>query len=394
MKTPECPFQPDAYASLAGELPPAEGERFARHLATCPACRAELAALESTRCLLLATPAVEPAPDLGRRILAAIERDKAGLEPAGTGFRVARWPAVAAMAACIALACVLVGHLFAPSSGPRDAVASRDPHGERAIRWLVDHQDADGSWNAARWGGSPKFQVALTALSALALFESLPADDPRLASAARACVWLAGQQSNDGTFGPVFQGTPYNHAMATMAVLHAHRISPDAAKKATLDRAISAISRRQFADGAWGYNALPFRGDHSITEWNLAALDQATRDGWTGLEVRADRARQWMRNRPRSPQAEPPDSPSESLARASAHLTGPDLYAAYFQVQALLRDTSPASRDRLTEVRQLLRANQEQSGDLAGSWPPEDRWSSAGGRLYSTAMATLALANR
>lgn len=396
MKTTDCPHLPDTSAFLAGELPPLEQARFADHLPTCPVCEAEAAALESTRRILLTVPAAIPSPDLTQRILAAIEKEKS--TTAANPFRRDRWPTVAALAACAALAFVVI---FQPASPRQEshpvastAATPEDTHREMAMHWLIDHQEPNGSWDAARWGGSPKFQIALTALSALALFESLPAGDERLFSASRACAWLSAQQNPDGTFGPPFQGTPYNHAMATMAVLHAHRLNPDEEKKSTLDRALAAMTRRQFADGAWGYNSLPFRGDHSITEWNLAALDQATRDGWSGFEDRANRARQWMKTRPRSAQAEPPDSPSESLARASAHFNGPDLYAAYFQVQALLRDTSPASRDRLAEVRQLLRANQEQSGDHAGSWPPEDRWSLAGGRLYSTAMATLALANR
>ena len=42
-------------------------------------------------------------------------------------------------------------------------------------------------------------------------------------------------------------------------------------------------------------------------------------------------------------------------------------------------------------LRQALLPNQRADGDLFGSWDPVDPWSYAGGRVYATALATLAL---
>lgn len=399
MKTNDRPLIDDAVTYLAGELPADDCARFEDQLASDSSLRTEIAELESVRNRLLALPEVEPSPELTSRILDALRAEKQN-EAGRHGFLSNKWQSIAALsslAACAALAFVGVGKLFTPKeAGQTSAVTAAipDPHREKALDWLVARQDADGSWNVSRWGGSPKFQVALTALSALALLESGPQGDPRLDAATRACAWLASQQTPDGTFGPSFQGAPYNHAMATMALLRAQRLAPDDQKKSSLDRAIAAITRRQLADGAWGYQSLPFRGDHSITEWHLAALEQASGDGWSGLESRTQRARAWMQSRPRRPQTEAPDSFSETLARADSRFTGPDLYAAYFRVRELLQNPSADSLDRLAILRQSLHASQESAGALAGSWPPQDRWSAAGGRLYSTAMATLALANR
>ena len=394
MKMNDHPIHEDAMAYLADELPAEARKRFAEELAVDTDLRAEVAGLESIRSRLLTVPESEPSPDLSRRILEAIRAEK---ESERRTHRSSMWQAITALAACLALGLVVLGQLFKPGPPGKTnlaSVATSDPHREKAIAWLLANQDSDGSWDVTRWGGSPKFQVALTALSTLALLESAPSGDTSLEAARRACAWLASQQSANGTFGPSFQGAPYNHAMATMALLHFNRLAHDEMRKTTLDRAIAAIVHRQFADGAWGYQSLPFRGDHSITEWNLAALEQAGRDGWSGLEARATRARAWMSSRPRDPNAVIPGSLSESLARANANPTAPDLYAAYFKVRELLDHPDAGSLDELATLRQSLCASQEATGDLAGSWPPEDRWSAAGGRLYSTAMATLALAGR
>ncbi|HBN74959.1 MAG TPA: hypothetical protein DD473_03875, partial [Planctomycetaceae bacterium] len=43
------------------------------------------------------------------------------------------------------------------------------------------------------------------------------------------------------------------------------------------------------------------------------------------------------------------------------------------------------------QVRELLIAKQRKQGPLAGSWNPDGPWGGYGGRIYSTALATLSL---
>jgi hypothetical protein len=50
-----------------------------------------------------------------------------------------------------------------------------------------------------------------------------------------------------------------------------------------------------------------------------------------------------------------------------------------------------AALDQLTSIRKILLEKQIHQGEDSGSWAPIDRWSAVGGRLYSTAMASLAL---
>ena len=49
------------------------------------------------------------------------------------------------------------------------------------------------------------------------------------------------------------------------------------------------------------------------------------------------------------------------------------------------------AEQQLISIRQALLSKQSQHGEDLGSWSPDDRWSAVGGRLYSTAMASLAL---
>jgi hypothetical protein len=43
------------------------------------------------------------------------------------------------------------------------------------------------------------------------------------------------------------------------------------------------------------------------------------------------------------------------------------------------------------QLRDLLVQDQRQDGSFAGSWDPNDPWGRYGGRVYSTALATLCL---
>jgi anti-sigma factor RsiW len=73
-----CPVVPDVGAYVLGALDPAERQRVEEHLASCPACAAELAELEGLPALLDRVPAgdlrpvaVTPSPELFDRVTAA-----------------------------------------------------------------------------------------------------------------------------------------------------------------------------------------------------------------------------------------------------------------------------------------------------------------------------------
>ena len=65
-------------------------------------------------------------------------------------------------------------------------------------------------------------------------------------------------------------------------------------------------------------------------------------------------------------------------------------YDAYF-VSRLSGQGFPALRNRHVDAHRGLTETQVRSGEHRGSWEASDRWSAVGGRLYATALATLAL---
>lgn len=64
-------------AYCGGDLGPAERVRIEAHLASCPACRAEVADLGTTLHLIRSTPQVEPPPWMTSRIMAHMREEKA-----------------------------------------------------------------------------------------------------------------------------------------------------------------------------------------------------------------------------------------------------------------------------------------------------------------------------
>ncbi|MFM7182596.1 MAG: hypothetical protein ACKO2G_14185, partial [Verrucomicrobiales bacterium] len=113
MKTNDQPIHEDAMAYVADELPALERKRFADQLANDPALRAEVAGLESIRGQLLSLPETEPSPGLSNRIMEAIRAEQA--EEAGRQKKDSnKWPAIAAIAACLALGIMVLAQLFKP----------------------------------------------------------------------------------------------------------------------------------------------------------------------------------------------------------------------------------------------------------------------------------------
>lgn len=390
----DCRRSEEVNAYIAGELSPRQEDDFEKHLAICAACQS---AEQSSRRLisrLLAVPEQEPTRDLVPDILARIREEKV-IKP-----RFA-WPRVAAVAAAAAVA--VLAAIFSVRETPEHQPATAASVSENtsacnslALDWFVRAQESDGSWNAERWGGQANYAPALTALPLLAL---VVAEDPNPARAQaidRAVGFLLGQQNADGTFGPAFQGTPYNTSISTFALLQAWKHRPNSVPKSALDLAIASLTKEQTKDGGWGYPYSPL-ADSSITQWHLQSIELAAHLGWDGLNSVVDRGLAWVtsHNKPLDDSAEPADSTSAMLAHANpASNAGTlDFYQTYFVATHLKHEQATTARKRLAELRKEVLRHQSTAGADSGSWPPDDQWGRAGGRLYSTALASLALAD-
>jgi hypothetical protein len=337
---------------------------------------------------LLALERPSVSRDLAPEILARVRAERAP----------ARWPRVAAMAAaCTLVAAIAVLTLPRRNSiapAPDETAGFAQTSADRAIDWLCAHQDTDGSWDARKWGGQARFQVALTALPMLAIEAGEVIAAPARASAVRrATAWLRSQQHADGTFGAEFSGAPYNRSIATLALVRASGWEQDPPFAESVNRALDALLARQTADGGWGYE-FSARADRSITEWHVEALAAAMARGRADLRPHLDRAHAWLASYPGPTETrdEPPDSPSETLPASNAGAL--DFYGAYFLAARWQELGDRYSQQRLAGLRRTILMRQIAGGSDAGTWSADDRWGRAGGRLYSTALAAMTLRGR
>ena len=79
------------------------------------------------------------------------------------------------------------------------------------------------------------------------------------------------------------------------------------------------------------------------------------------------------------------------LMKNSPRLSELNFYYWYYGTLAMYQYGGRPWQDWNESVRDLLVSQQVENGPDAGSWDPNDRWGRNGGRLYSTALATLTL---
>lgn len=324
---------------------------------------------------------------------------------------------------------------------------------EAALAWLARHQQPEGYWDADAWGaGLVRFDengvdrqnagkeadTGVTALTVLAFLGAAHTqfDGPYAEVVDKALRWLVAQQDREGYLGgaATHYAKMYSHAMATYAIAEAeifHQAEDPTLPsdlREPLERAVAYILRVQNRDdGGWRYR--PYftgqKSDMSIFGWMLMALKSAEN---AGVEV-PDSSKQSMIRflrerslgtagglagyRPDLPATAsmtaealfckqifriPRDHPSvqeavayllERLPRRSDY----DLYYWYYGTLAMsMYQREGQEWDRWNgALRDLLVADQRQSGPDAGSWDPRSRWGRYGGRVYSTALAALCL---
>lgn len=318
---------------------------------------------------------------------------------------------------------------------------------ERALTWLVDSQERDGSWAPAS-GESAAMdpagnRVGVTGLAALALLAegNTLRGGPRKEPLRRAIAWLLDQQQDSGAFGaPMGHTYLYGHAIGLLAVSEASVLTGEAAGLVpAVKRGTAYAERARNPYGAWRYDVPPVGdNDTSISGWMLTALC-AARDA--GAEVEAatfEGAWQWLdsvtdpetgrvgydsrgsrssripgvNDQYPSDAAETLTSvamfaraisgapkPSDELARlqedlllAKLPLHDPeanlsDPYAWYFGSLAAFQRGGRLWKAWQPAMAEALEAAQDEDG----SFPPSGPWDSLGGRTQSTALCAMTL---
>ena len=309
-----------------------------------------------------------------------------------------------------------------------------------ALQWLALQQSTDGRWVAAAFGAGRESRVAGqdrggagahadTGLTGLALLSFLGAGETHLAGPHREQIqrgleFLLRSQRPDGELGGSAElfARMYCHGMATLALSEALSMTGDDRIRPFLERAVNFTVRAQDpVTGGWRYRPGD-SGDTSQFGWQLMSLKSAQLAGvhvppatWTNaqrfLQTVTSGSQQGLASyrpgeRPsRTMTAEALvcrillDSHREPQIREALGFVLQELpraesenhYYWYYGTLALFQtqgDGWPVWNDALQ--RQLL-ARQRQDGGSKGSWDPDPVWGPHGGRVFSTAMATLCL---
>ncbi|MBN8625593.1 MAG: hypothetical protein J0M17_08900 [Planctomycetes bacterium] len=310
-----------------------------------------------------------------------------------------------------------------------------------ALQWLATHQEADGRWSPQRFGAGHETEVlghnrggaganADTGITGLALLALLGAGhtqergDHQKAVAAGVKFLIETQHPNGNLGGNAEPfAFMYCHGMAALALSEAYAMTSDAALEQPVRRAIDyTLKCQNRATGGWRYRPQE-AGDLSQLGWQLMALKSAE---LAGVEVPSEARDGMIRflqgvtsgpaggyasyragervSRPMTAEAlvckqflgmarQNPagDEAGDLLLGELPGLGERNFYYWYYGTLGMYQlqgDHWRRWNDALTG--ELLKS-QIQSGDEAGTWEPNDVWGGYGGRVYSTALATLCL---
>ncbi|MCR4414269.1 MAG: hypothetical protein NUV77_17770 [Thermoguttaceae bacterium] len=330
----------------------------------------------------------------------------------------------------------------------RDQIARQlgsTPEREQAVRlalkWLADNQEPDGRWSAKRHGGGQEVMEAGrdrqgagsradTGITGLAILAFAASGNTHLHGSyqetiRRAVDFLIASQAPDGSLGGpgAMYEFMYCHGIATLALSEILGMTGDDRLRQPVARAVNyTLNAQDPIGGGWRYRPQE-SGDTSQLGWQLMALKSAELAGipipgptWEGAwrfldSVSGGNHRGLASYRPgerhsRTMTAEAlacrlflglrPDDPT--AREAGDYLLGelpgegqPNLYYWYYATMAMYQLQGAHWKQWNEALQKALLASQRTTGAQTGSWDPNTRWDGYGGRVYSTALATMCL---
>ncbi len=312
---------------------------------------------------------------------------------------------------------------------------------ELALKWLAATQQDDGRWEPRltgagreqkvlghdRRGAGAEADTGITALATLAFMGAgnTHLEGPYRKNVQRALEFLVRSQSRDGCLAGDAQlfARMYCHSMALLALSEALAVTGDVRLHDPVRRGVEYTTRSQSAiDGGWRYQPGD-RGDMSQFGWQVMALHSASIGGVaipestvegmhrfldsccsgqfgglasykpgegvsTTMTAEALLCRYFMKKEIPEPLRK------EAEARLMREMPGSsreNLYYWYYATMALYHGGGEAWEAWNRQLVPALLERQIVTGNQTGSWAPNGVWAGYGGRVYSTAMATLCL---
>ena len=308
---------------------------------------------------------------------------------------------------------------------------------EAALQFLAADQRPDGAWDPATSGAGRETQTlgtdrggagkrATNGITGLALLSMLGAGHTHLegtyaSNVHRGLSYLIRSQQPDGSLaGPAttYEAT-YCHGMAALAMCEAAAITGDESAIRSAAAAVQfTLSSQHPTTGGWRYTKGD-RGDLSQLGWQAMVLDggrraaiPVTSQSLSGManflrSVRSGQNGGLASYRPgeaptRTMTAEALATrlllgetiPQNEIAEAEAYLlrqppgVGKDNYYGWYYTSLALHQLQDDAWQRWNAaMKSHLVARQMPNG----SWPTDDEWGGYGGRVYTTATATLCL---
>jgi len=325
-----------------------------------------------------------------------------------------------------------LGQLYGATAESENAV-------ELALAWLAEHQQRDGSWtfdltvdpcrgrcsHSRIAGDNATPPTAATGLTLLAfLGAGYTHREGKYAEVVRRGVYYLRDEARRATFGLDLQaGSMYGHGIATLALteilaIDRYNNQVDEDLKELVEGAVLFTLVAQHEQGGWRY--VPGSpGDMTVSGWQILSLISAK---YGGVPLRTDtlpKAKQFIKSlsaegsfefgyvstRPQPTTTaigmcmlmylgESPFATPFSMALSRMASRGPkkfDLYHDYYATIALHNARHPSWEMWHKPLRDHLVRTQATTGHERGSWHFKDHHGDVGGRLYSTAMATMIL---
>lgn len=310
-----------------------------------------------------------------------------------------------------------------------------------ALRWLAAQQQTDGRWNPRLTEAGRELRVlghdrqgagadADTAITGLALLAFLGGGHHHLQgeysdNVRRGLEFIVGSQATNGHLAgdASLFAHMYSHGIASLAVSEAFAMSGDQRLKPFVERAVAyCVSAQDPRGGGWRYQSGE-PGDMSQFGWQLMALKSAQLGGVSVPSSTVQRMNTFLAScasgpagglasyRPR--QAPSPTMTAESLvcryflgqpfsdelaneaaefiARQPPGTGDIDYYLWYYGTLALYQRGGDAWPTWNRALQRQLTSTQVRRGHQAGSWEPNGKWCGYGGRVFSTALATMCL---
>lgn len=311
----------------------------------------------------------------------------------------------------------------------------------RALEWLASVQERDGSWSARRFGAGEEQRVlgqdrkgagstADVGVTGLALLAFLGAGRTHLEGDHRQTVeaglaYLIRVQASDGSLhgnAALYERT-YCHGMAAMALAEALGMTGDKALRPAVEKAVRYTLASQHPLGGWRYQPGD-SGDMSQFGWQVMALKNADYAGIPVPAVNIARMKTFLASVSSGRHGglaryRANEGPSRTMTAESwwcRYLLETDLddagreegfdyvmeelpaasgkanyYYWYYATLALHRSGDDRFATWSAALVPAILERQVDAGAYSGSWNADCVWGGYGGRVYTTAMATLCL---